>query len=1184
MGITPPCKDESVADLHFRLLGPLQVWRGEVRVDSSLPGRLTRELLALLLLEHDRFVPAERLMEAFWPELGPSAAANNLQVTVRKLRHWLEPGLRRGRDSQYLLTEGGGYRLWGEANPLDIDEFAQAAQRGQAALRAGDLASARPALERARQLYRGELLADLPYAEWAFPMRERLREAHLKVLEALGLVYLRQGQLDAADVVGRQALAIDPLRETFVRLLMQSNAARGQAAEALAAFDGYQRLLSSELGKPPSPETQRLRDDIQSGTLPGGRASVTSAPQGLDLPLAGREATLARLREAVRNGAGLVLLAGEAGMGKSRLLTEFARSAPEAAMGGQAYPGAPPLSAVLALVEAFLAQAPPASRLAALGSLGPPLAQRLPAVRQLWTACPPYVALTPEAEQQRLHQAVLAALRLAAQPADPASSRPLFVLDDLHWADEASLVLLADLLRQPAGATLVCAYRVEEMAPGSALAGWLVDQRAKAKPPLELALGPLSSTDVLAVVQAVTVLPDPRPFSQRLYAVTGGHPLFLAETLRGLVESGWLFADEHGAGHANVPDDLNDLPLTATLREAVLARAARLAPFEREVLEAAAVLRPHCGVALLSAMLGAGEGRLAAALENLDNRRLLVSTPGGELAFGHHLIGEVLYVELSRSHRSLLHRLAAGALIAATPLAPAAAALAVVGHLELATTEPATLARWAVAAGQWALDQSDYQQAERCFALAQAQLTQLPESDEWTALAQAVHEGLGRKLAHTGQPRAAAQALERALAHATAPRDRARLLLAQANVYERDAGEYDRALAALQAVEAVLAGTGLDEPRLRGEMHLVWAGLDYGRGDSASGVRHARLAVGETAGTALEVRALQVLAINLQKLGQLDEALALYDRVLALCQAAGNLRGTAIAEVNLGNGLTALGRLAEAQAAHERAMEAFTRLGHRRELCVAYANAGLVALDRGSLDRAEAWLRHAIAVAEEVGAPFTLALAQHNLGKALALRGRWDAAREALEAALATASATSARVVEAHARLHYAQYLCWPRGDAAGARAHAAAALAIGEPRGDNFTRREGSLLLGAVLLAEGDTAAAEAAAQEARSIASAARQVLSVGRAERLLARVAAAREAFESAQAHLDTAEGIFRQAGAEIELGQTLFARAEMTRAAGDPAVACQPWLLEARRLFRRSRAHPLLKTVEKLLNPR
>jgi hypothetical protein len=228
-------------------------------------------------------------------------------------------------------------------------------------------------------------------------------------------------------------------------------------------------------------------------------------------------------------------------------------------------------------------------------------------------------------------------------------------------------------------------------------------------------------------------------------------------------------------------------------------------------------------------------------------------------------------------------------------------------------------------------------------------------------------------------------------------------------------------------------------------------------------------------------------------------------------------------------------------------------------------------------------LRHAIALAEEVGAPFTVALAHHNLGKTLALRGRWDSAREALEAALATASATSARVIEAHAHLHYAQYLCWPRGDAAGARAHATTASAIGERLGDNLTRREGRLLLGAVLLAEGDVAGAGAAAQEARSIASAARQVLSLGRAERLLARVAAAREAFEAAQAHLDTAEAIFSQAGADVELGQTLLARAETARAAGESAAVWQPWLLDARRLFRRSRALPLLKAAENLLNP-
>jgi len=189
----------------------------------------------------------------------------------------------------------------------------------------------------------------------------------------------------------------------------------------------------------------------------------------------------------------------------------------------------------------------------------------------------------------------------------------------------------------------------------------------------------------------------------------------------------------------------------------------------------------------------------------------------------------------------------------------------------------------------------------------------------------------------------------------------------------------------------------------------------------------------------------------------------------------------------------------------------------------------------------------------------------------------------AAERSLALAASISARVLEAQAHVNFGRYGCWLRGDRAGARAHAQAALEIGAPLGDNFCQREGRLLIGTVLLAEGDVPAAQKAAREAHEISSAAQQAMSLGRAERLLAQVAARREAFEAAHAHLDAAETIFRRTGAEIELGETLLARAEVARAAGDTEAAWRPWLLEAQRLFRRSRALPFLKQTQKLLLP-
>lgn len=1162
---------EIVGELQFSLLGPFQVWRGDARLDASLTGRLTRELLAFLVLERDRFVPAERLIDIFWPHLGVTAAANNLQGVVLRLRRWLEPGLRRGRDSRHLATEGEGYRFLAAGCRLDLDEFAQAAHAGQAALCSDDLQKARAVLQRARDLYRGELVSDMPYAEWAFPARERLREDHFHTQEALGQVCLRLGAYDETLAVAHQARAVDPLRESFVRQQMQARAGLGERAEALAVCNDFQRLLDQELGLEPSEETRALREAILAGTIAAVAPAITAASSmSVELPLVGRDDVLERLERVRQQGGEVVLLSGEAGLGKTRLLAEFAATGARL-FWSQARPDDPPFAAALRFFEEYLRREPPADDLAALGPLGAPLAQRIPALRLHWPGCPAYAPLQGEAEQQRLHQATLATLRLlAARPA-------VFVLDDLHWADEDSLAVLADH-SWPAGVLFIGAYRSEE-AEGP-LADWLAAQRKTEHRPLELELPPLSPVDVLAAVRAVVGLPDPLPFSRRLHEVTDGHPLFLTETLRGLLDAGTVYRDADGAWHGGAAADLDALPLTVTLRGAVLARADRLDPIEREVLDAAAVLRPRCTAPILLAVLEADAASLDRALRALTTGRWLLPAGADSWDFGHHLTGEAIHAGLAPSHRRLLHRLAAAALIGTTPAAPDPAAAEIVAHLEEGNGTADALARWAVLAGQWATEQLSYRQAQAYFELGQAQLDGLAEGDEKRRLALSAYEGLGTVQPRIGQSKAALESLEKALPFAASPADRARLLLAEAHICERDTGEYERAMALLEHAERLLGQAGLREPAALVELHTIQAMVRHWRGEHRDGERLARQAAAGARGTPGEPRALRALANNLQKLGHLQEAVELYHRTMQIAEEAGDLPGLAQAKLSLGFGLQALGQLTEAQAAVERAVELLESLGDLRRLSVAYTNHGITAGNIGDLGRSEADLRHAIELAEKVGAPYTVAVARHSLGWALTLRGRLDEAGVELEAAVDLAHTVEAKVIEAQARQHLADWY-WARGDGLEARAQAQLTLETGDALVDNFCRRESRLLIGTVALAAGDLQAADTYAWDAHRIASDGSQALAVGRAERLLGQVAAARSEFEVAAAHFAESERIFRRFGAQIELGQTLLARAGSARATGAAQAVWRPGLLEARRLFRRAKARPLLKQTEELL---
>jgi DNA-binding SARP family transcriptional activator/predicted ATPase len=1179
VAIAPPEKLESKVDrLQFWLLGPFQVWRTDIRLDDMLSSQRAKTLLALLLIERGQYVPAERLIEAIWSHLEPAAALNNLQVTVRKLRRCLEPNLRRGSDSRYLLTEPAGYRFLVHDCVIDVDEFIQAVQRGQAALRHGDFSAAQVNLERARSLYRGDFLSDYPYADWAWTAREQLRETHLRVLEGLGESYLQLGLHHEAIAVCQQALAIDRLREPFTRLLMQSKAALGQRAEALVAYEQCEQALSLELGVRPSAETRALRDAILAGDIPETITTTRPAPTTpVELPLVGRAAILERLRVARQEQERLVLLSGEAGAGKSRLLKELTATSGGSIFAGQARENSPPFATALVLFEEFLRHDPAVETLKTLGPLCAPLAQRLPALRLRWPGCPAYAPLSAEAERERLHQAALAALRLAA------TTPALFLLDDLHWADRESLAVLADLFRRPPNnALFVLAYCGEEAT--SALAEWLLALRQQKQPPTELELPPLSAVDVFEAVRIITGLPDALPFGQRLYQVTAGNPLFLTETLNGLRDAGWLYYDAGGVWQVageTVAAGPASIPLTPTLREAILARAGRLEPFEREVLDAAAVLRPQVRPSILAAVLQSDPARLEQALQTLAARRFLLLVGDDIWEFSHHLVGEAIYADLSPSHRRLLHRLVATSLMEAATTPAGALAAEIVKQLQQGGGEGKQLLAWAIQAGQWAYQQFAYAEGGHYFELAQAQLDRLPEGERGPDKQMQVYEGLALAHSQTGQARAALASLELALSLATIPADRVRLLLAMTHLYEYHLAEYEQALALLNQIEKMLPALVLPErAQWQGQIQTGKALTYYWLGEYHQGEQAARQALEVASDASQESRALQILALNLHKMGQIETGIQLNGQLLAKAQAQGDLRLLASTYTNLGSGYGATGQLAKALTAYEQAGQVLEQLEDRRSLSIVELNKGIQLAELGELARSEAMLRRALALAETAGAPYTIAAARYLLAKVLTWRGQWAEAQAELEQAIALAESINARVVAAQATLYYGLWH-WLHGNLAEAGTQAQAALDMGGPLGDNFCQRESRLLLGGIALATGDVQAAETYAREAHQIASKAQQRLSVGRAERLLGQISATRQQSPAAESHFAESEHIFRQSEAQIELGQTLLAWAEAGRPLGLPAARQQAWLLEARRLFRRAGARPLLRKVEKQL---
>jgi len=269
-----PKLNPPLSPLCVHLLGPFEVYRdgGNLILPAEWRGQKPRDLLKILLLAQGRYVSKDQLCEWLWPDADPEAAGANLRSAVSDLRKLLEPELARGRDSTYILTKREGYAFdWSAALCLDLADFERAAAS----------AASRTNLEAALALYRGDLLEEDPYAEWALRERERLRELRLITMARLVEHQLNDGDYLEAVSLCDQALTFDASREALWRSLMQAHALNGDRAAALNAFDRCRTALSRDLGVDPLPETAALHEAILRGKVglhPPGPGQHSSSP------------------------------------------------------------------------------------------------------------------------------------------------------------------------------------------------------------------------------------------------------------------------------------------------------------------------------------------------------------------------------------------------------------------------------------------------------------------------------------------------------------------------------------------------------------------------------------------------------------------------------------------------------------------------------------------------------------------------------------------------------------------------------------------------------------------------------------------------------------------------------------------------------------------------------------------
>lgn len=924
-----------------------------VAVDGAprhLPYQGVAALLAYLAVTA-RPYSRESLATLLWGEVDDQRARHSLRNALYIIRRELRP-------ASPLVAEDSEISLDAEQVWLDVDCFRRDIRQRRTVA----------SLTNALALWRGPFLDGLyvkgapDFDDWVSRMREQLERLHQEGWLALSQAHELAGRWSEALDAGRHALALNPLNESSHRHVMRLYLQMGNRSGALQQYERYRAMLAEELGVEPDAHTRALYHQILVDSPPARFLSIAhrAVPQREETAQTvfvdrQREMTALdhHLEEAINTKRGrLVLIEGEAGVGKTRLVNEWL-AVPRGAhvLVGRCFkaehsvPYHPwidllcnSLSCIdwerLELPNLWLAE----------------LARLIPELGVVCSVLPLSAPLDPELSRGRLAEAMHQWLRALSH-----QRLVCLFLDDLQWIDRASLALLEYLLRHSTGLPLMMlgAQREREADPHwQEIEGILIREGLCHR----MALYRLSFPEVDAIARNIGFrAADPDAFLKRLFRETEGNPLFVIEIL-------------HSLQNMNV-DSSGEWPIPTTIKGVIQSGLGRLSRQTRQMLVVAAVIGRAFDYRILHTITGQPIEAVLSALDEGIAAGIIVEQ-ADHYDFAHGKIRAVLYSTTSCARRQYLHHRIARAVekLHAGDLSSFFGFLA--NHFEAAgEAEPACY--YVLRAAKRAVE-----------------LYADEDALSWYDRAQALSERTHAELAPEVIPKVIP--FQQVRVSPSLSLDVFGLVHRQRGLIHQRTGRYKMArqdfeFAQVRAIERFR----LDE---QAAAHGLLSYLAYFCGDYDVLADHAQqsLELATRAGeAALCAEGLRNLGIAAYRTGDYQRAIHLYKEALAAYRSAGDRAGMARCYNNIGFALRTLEQFDEAVESFQQALKLNEEAGFIEGAALVLSNIGRVYARSGDLQQALSCLKRALTLSDETHADWIVAKVCRTMGSVYLRDRRW---------------------------------------------------------------------------------------------------------------------------------------------------------------------------------------------------